>query len=258
MVTSGIISIRAFLRASASLAIWYPWSRFSICTARVAQHSDGGWHTSDDGWHSTALVAGAGWSRHRRLGSGARRTWPVTEGALRSNPNAPPCVWRREGVCLYTTVRRVFSPSSLSPAATRSLTTASLLATRTPWPSPPSPHARGVLAESVRALRARAPGVCSPPLPPCDARCRPPSACRRVCRSLMPSRRLSAQTGAVRWVFGQCTSGGSGRCALVMTSPFMSRVPGAPAPGSSCMIAADREACAAPLTTAERGAKPWR
>ena len=98
LVTSGIISIRAFLRASASLAIWYPWSRFSICTARVAQHSDGGWHTSDDGWHSTAPVAGAGWSRHRRLGSGARRTWPVTEGALRSNPNAPPCVWRRGGL----------------------------------------------------------------------------------------------------------------------------------------------------------------
>ena len=44
LVTSGIISIRAFLRASASLAIWYPWSRFSICTARVAQHSDGGAH----------------------------------------------------------------------------------------------------------------------------------------------------------------------------------------------------------------------
>ena len=83
---------------------------------------------------------------------------------------------------------------------------------------------------------------------PAEVRCHP-VVCARM-------------SGAVSGVFGQCAQRLVGvqivwelMSALVIASPFASRVSSGGGMKGDCMTAADRAVCAAPLT-AERGAKP--
>ena len=145
------------------------------------------------------------------------------------------------------------------------LTRTALLATRTPFSAlaltaaaPARP--RRLHSERLSAGCSRRPRAGSPPPPPCAARGQRPSACPRACRSSMPSRRLRAHVRRCqRGVWPVCTA--FVRCAncvlsaLVMASPFASRVSSGGGMKGDCMTAADRAVCAAPLT-AERGAKP--